>query len=89
MKARVYYLNMDAAGMTYVSKKPMSPIYYATMAKLKCIPTKAKKITKKGVHIGAICITTKNDTLKIVEVESINGYERSWIKDGKLKQINP
>lgn len=89
MKGRVYYLNMDAAGMTYVSKRPMSPICYATMARLKCIPTKAKRITKKGVHIGAICITTKNETLKIVEVESINGFKRNWIVDGKLKDTNP
>ncbi len=43
------YLNEDANGMTYVSKTPMSQTYYSTPARLKCIETKAKKITRKGV----------------------------------------
>lgn len=84
-KPKVYYLNVDANGVTYVSKRPMNQAYYATMAKLKCMPTSAKRKTEKGVFVGAICVTIKDEILKIIEVENINGFKRDWIKEGKLE----
>lgn len=83
-KESVHYLNEDASGFIFVSKRPLSQIYYCTMAKLKCIDTKAKRITSKGVFPGAICCTTHNEIKKITSVKMINGYERSYIKEGTL-----
>jgi len=78
------YLNEDANGMTYVSKRPMSQTYYCTPARLKCIETKAKKITRKGVFAGAICETIDGRILKVVKVVNRQGYERNYIREGSL-----
>jgi len=79
-----YYLNEDANGGIYVSKKPMNPKYYHSPAILKCVPTKARKLTRKGVFAGAICLTITNDILKIVKVKLRQGWEREYITEGSL-----
>ena len=78
------YLNEDANGGIYVSKTPMNQNYYSTPARLKCIETKAKKITRKGVFAGAICETIDGRILKVVKVKLRQGYERSYIREGSL-----
>ena len=78
------YLNEDANGMIYVSKTPMNQNYYCTPTRLKCIETKAKKITRKGVFVGAICETIDGRILKVVKVKNRKGYERSYIREGSL-----
>ena len=78
------YLNEDANGMIYVSKTPMNQTYYCTPARLKCIETKAKKITKKGVFAGAICETIDGRILKVVKVNNRQGFERNYIREGSL-----
>ena len=78
------YLNEDVNGMIYVSKIPMNQTYYCTPARLKCIETKAKKVTRKGVFAGAICETIDGRILKVVRVKNRQGYERSYIREGYL-----
>lgn len=78
------YLNEDANGFIYVSKKPMNQRYYCSPARLKCIQTKAKNITRKKVFAGAICETTDGKILKIVEVKNRQGFERKYIIEGKI-----
>lgn len=78
------YLNEDVNGTIYVSKKPMNQRYYYTPARLKCIETKSKKITRKGVFPGAICETIDGKILKIVEVKNRQGFERDYIKVGNI-----
>ena len=78
------YLNEDANGMIYVSKKPMNQTYYCTPTRLKCIETTAKNITRKGVFSGAICETIDGKILKIVKVKNRKGYERKYIREGSL-----
>jgi hypothetical protein len=78
------YLNEDANGGIYVSKTPMNQTYYCTPARLKCIETKAKKVTRKGVFAGAICETIDGRILKVVKVKNRQGYERSYIREGSL-----
>ncbi len=80
------YLNEDVNGTIYVSKKPMNQRYYYTPAILKCIETKAKKITRSGVFAGAICATIDGRILKIVEVENRQGFERDYIKVGNIHE---
>ena len=78
------YLNEDANGGIYVSKTPMNQTFYFTPARLKCIETKAKKVTRKGVFAGAICETICGRILKVVKVKYRQGYERSYIHEGSL-----
>jgi hypothetical protein len=78
------YLNEDANGMIYVSKTPMNQTFYCTPARLKCLETKAKKVTRKGVFAGAICETIDGRILKVVRVKNRQGYERSYIREGCL-----
>jgi hypothetical protein len=78
------YLNEDANGGIYVSKTPMNQNYYCTPARLKCIETKSKKVTRKGVFAGAICETIDGRILKVVKVKNRQGYERSYIREGSL-----
>lgn len=78
------YVNEDANGAIYVSKKPMNPIYYCTPTRLKCIETKSKKKTKKGVFAGAICETIDGIFLKIVKVKNRKGYSRKYIHEGTI-----
>jgi hypothetical protein len=78
------YVNEDANGGIYVSKTPMNRTYYCTPARLKCIETRAKKITRKGVFAGAICETIDGMVLKVVKVKYRKGYERSYIREGSL-----
>ena len=84
--ALTMYLNEDANGFIYVSSKPMNKRYYYTPAILKCIETKAKKITRSGVFAGAICATIDGRILKIVEVENRQGFERDYIKVGNIHE---
>jgi hypothetical protein len=76
------YINEDANGLIYVSRKPMNEICYITPAILKCIETKSKKITRKGVFAGAICETIAGRVLKIVKVRFRKGYYRKYISEG-------
>jgi len=78
------YLNEDANGGIYVSKTPMNQTFYCTPARLKCLETKAKKVTRKGVFAGAICETIDGRILKVVRVKNRQGYERSYIREGCL-----
>jgi hypothetical protein len=78
------YLNEDANGMIYVSKTPMNPNFYCTPARIKCIETKSKKVTRKGVFAGAICETIDGRILKVVKVKNRQGYERKYIREGSL-----
>ena len=78
------YLNEDANGGIYVSKQPMNQRFYCTPARLKCIETKSKKITRKGVFAGAICETIDGRILKIIKVKNRQGYEREYVCDGSL-----
>lgn len=78
------YVNEDANGGIYVSKKPMNQTFYCTPARLKCIETKSKKVTRKGVFAGAICETIDGEILKIVKVKNRKGYKRSYITEGCL-----
>ena len=78
------YLNEDANGGIYVSKQPMNQRFYCTPARLKCIETKSKKITRKGVFAGAICETIDGRILKIIEVKNRQGYEREYVCEGSL-----
>ena len=78
------YLNEDANGGIYVSKTPMNQTFYCTPARLKCLETKAKKITRKGVFAGAICETIDGRILKVVRVKNRQGYKRSYIREGCL-----
>lgn len=78
------YLNEDANGGIYVSKKPMNQNFYCTPARLKCIETKAKRVTRKGVFAGAICETIDGRILKVVQVKNRQGYERHYIHEGKI-----
>ena len=78
------YLNEDANGMIYVSKTPMNQNYYCTPARLRCVETKAKKITRKGVFAGAICETIDGRILKVVKVKFRQGYQRDYIFEGSL-----
>lgn len=84
IKLTTYYLSQDANGSIYVSNRKLNSKYYCTIAKLKCCATKSKRVTKKGVYPGAVCITTMGEILKIKEVQSLGGFSRSWIKDGIL-----
>ena len=78
------YLNEDANGCIYVSKQPMNQRFYCTPARLKCIETKSKKITRKGVFAGAICETIDGRVLKIIKVKNRQGYEREYVCEGSL-----
>ena len=78
------YLNEDANGGIYVSKQPMNQRFYCTPARLKCIETKSKKITRKGVFAGAICETIDGRVLKIIKVKNRQGYEREYVCEGIL-----
>ena len=78
------YLNEDANGGIYVSKQPMNQRFYCTPARLKCIETKSKKITRKGVFAGAICETIDGRVLKIINVKNRQGYEREYVCEGSL-----
>ena len=78
------YLNEDANGMIYVSKTPMNQKFYCTPARLKCVETKSKNITRKGVFAGAICETIDGRILKVVKVKNRKGYGRSYIREGSL-----
>ena len=78
------YVNEDANGMIYVSKAPLNQTYYSTPSRLKCIETKDKKITTKGVFAGAICETIDGRILKVVKVNNRQGFERSYIRKGSL-----
>ena len=78
------YLNEDANGGIYVSKTPMNQTYYCTPARLKCVETKSKKVTRKGVFAGAICETIDGRILKVVKVKNRQCYERSYIREGSL-----
>ena len=78
------YLNEDANGGIYVSKQPMNQRFYCTPARLKCIETKSKKITRKGVFAGAICETIDGRILKIIKVKNRQGYEREYVCEGSL-----
>jgi hypothetical protein len=78
------YLNEDANGGIYVSKTPMKPTFYCTPARLKCVETKSKKITRKGVFAGAICETIDGRILKIIKVKNMQGYEREYVCEGSL-----
>ena len=78
------YLNEDANGGIYVSKTPMNQRYYCTPARLKCIETDSKNITRNGVFAGAICETIDGRILKVVKVKNRQGYERSYIREGSL-----
>ena len=78
------YLNEDANGGIYVSKKPMNKNYYCSPAILKCIETDSKKVTKKSVFAGAICETINGQILKVVKVKFRKGYERSYVSEGSL-----
>ena len=78
------YINEDANGMIYVSKTPMNQNFYCTPARIKCIETKAKKVTRKGVFAGAICETIDGRILKVVKVKNRQGYDRSYISEGSL-----
>lgn len=77
VKVLTRYLNQDCNGVLYVSKRPMSQKYYMTPMLLKCVPT-LRKITCKGVYVGAICVTTTDEILKIVEVQNRDGYELNY-----------
>jgi len=78
------YLNEDANGMIYVSKTPMNKNFYCTTARLKCVETKSKNITKKGVFAGAICETIDGRILKVMKVKNRQGYERRYIIEGSI-----
>ena len=78
------YLNEDANGGIYVSKQPMNQRFYCTPARLKCIETKSKKITRKGVFAVAICETIDGRILKIIKVKNRQGYEREYVCEGSL-----
>jgi len=78
------YLNEDANGMIYVSKTPMNQTYYCTPARLKCIETKAKNVTRKSVFAGAICETIDGMILEVVKVKNRKGYERKYIREGSI-----
>ena len=78
------YLNEDVNGVVYISKTPMNQAYYCTPARLKCIETKDKKVTKKGVFAGAICETIDGRILEVVKVKNRQGYERKYIREGSL-----
>ena len=82
--AFIMYLNEDANGGIYVSKKPMNQNFYCTPARLKCVEIKAKKVTRKGVFAGAICETIDGKILKVVKVKNRQGYERKYIREGSL-----
>ncbi len=87
MKPKVYYLNWDANGCSYVSTRPLNQRYYSTPALLYCVSTKSKKITRNGVYVGAICVTIHNDILRIVEIKNRGGYDRDYSK-GKAQFKN-
>ena len=78
------YLNEDANGGIYVSKQPMNQRFYCTPARLKCIETKSKKITRKGVFAGAICETIDGRILQLIKVKKPQGYEREYVSEGSL-----
>ena len=78
------YVSECANGGIYLSNKPLNQNQYSTVATVKCIKTKAKKITKSGIFPGAIGITTKGEILKIVKVKLREGYERSNIREGSI-----
>lgn len=84
MEAKTFYINEDANGLIFVSKKPMNQNFYCTPARVKCVETKAKRITLKGVFAGAICKTIDDNILKIVKVKNRCGYERRYIHEGSL-----
>ena len=86
MKAKTYYINEDANGFVFVSEKPMNQSFYSTPARIKCISTKAKRTTKKGIFAGAICMDTDGNILKIIKVKNRQGYERKYIKEGNLNK---
>lgn len=88
IKPKTYSVCMDASGFIYVRKTAKKNPCYSIIAKVKCVPTKAKKITRKGIFPGAICVTTKDDILKIVEVINYGGFKRNWIKTGTLESSN-
>jgi hypothetical protein len=72
IKPTRYYLNRDCNGGLYVSKCPMNQIYYYTPQILHCVPTKRAKITRKGVFVGAICVTINDEILRIVKIKDRN-----------------
>lgn len=78
MTAKTYYINEDANGCVCISKKPMSQRYYCTPVIIKCVETKSKRITRKGIFVGAICVTIENEILKIVGIKNRKGYERIY-----------
>lgn len=82
-----YYVNIDANYGIYVSKRPMNQTYYGTPARIYCVETKVKNITRKGgVFPGAICETINGQILKIVKVKHRSGWEQKYIHEGSLKQ---
>lgn len=85
---KTYYLNECASGFIYVSAKPMDSNFYSTPAILRCIPSKSKKLTPKGVFVGAICITIKGEVLEIVKVKNRKGYNRNYITEGKKTNLS-
>lgn len=78
-KPTTLYLNEDANGVIYISKKPMNQTFYSTPVRLKCVKTNAKNITKKSVFIGAICVTIDNEIYKIIKMNNRCGYERNYV----------
>jgi hypothetical protein len=84
METKTFYINEDVNGLIYVSKKPMNQKYYSTPAIIKCVETKAKRITRKGVFVGAICETIYGLTYKIVKVKNRCGYTRNYITEGSF-----
>ena len=80
------YINEDANGLVFVSKKPMNQTFYCTPARIRCIETNSKRITHRGVFVGAVCITIDNEIFKIVKVKNRQGYERSYIQEGSIKK---
>lgn len=82
------FLNEGADGIIYVSKRPMSQKFYMTPQILKCVQTKRTKITRNGVYVGAICITTADEILKIVEIINRDGYELNYDFRKKRRKFN-
>lgn len=69
-----YYLNKDASGALFVSKKPMNQTFYSTPQILHCVPTTRTKITRHGVFVGAICVTINDEILEIVKIKDRKDY---------------
>lgn len=87
MESKTYYINEDANGLIFVSKRPMNQVHYCTPARIKCIDTKVKKITRTNIFAGAICETVTGEILKIIKVKNRCGYERKYIHEGQIGKI--